>query len=735
MNGLSFLNSPLLWGLSLAAVPIIIHLLFRRRFRRIEWAPMKYLKLSIQKNRRRFRIEQLLLLLLRTLIVLLLFFLLARPVMHAEGLGSWLGGRSRTNQLLVVDDSLSMGAKDGGRSAFDRARELALEFVGAVGPQDRFTLVLSSQPRTPLLREVELHDPDEVRQMIDGLTVSDAYTSWKSTLDSVDELITSGTFPIREVTLITDLRRAGWNDEIAELANRWSGSQVRLRIFDVGSDKVESVSLVDLRQVDRVSLAGAGTRWEAVIRNQTSQELSGAEASFLVDGKPNLVRLPTLQPGATAQVPLTTMFQEAGLHHVSLKLPQDDLPGDDQRFAVTKTQEHLRMVLVDGEPSSEPLSGEVDFLALALSLGQGEGDSFQVEIITDAELASINASRPDLIVLANVATLTTQQADDLARLVKDGMGLMIFVGDQIDPSNYNQLLYKSGQGLLPAALESTIDEEVSGLVVEPQMQGPLDALLQLNPAVLERVRIKKWYQLATAEQTPLRVVARWNNASSAPAVVEKKFGAGSVLLWTVAADKQWSDWPTDPTYVLAIREAAVGIARTDGGLRNQNAGEVLRYPLPKGDVSTSATIETPDTTSPQPLVVETDRADSKSAAAATAKGAADSTGDDQTRQVLAYSAARRAGLYRLSWKDAQQQSHNDIIAVNPDARECDLERIPADQLRGLWGRLEPEVIAGNGEGDRAVSIRGQEIWRSLATVMLTMLIVETCFATWAGRQR
>ena len=100
MSGLSFLNAPLLWGLALATVPILIHLLFRRRFRRIEWAPMRYLKLSIQKNRRRFRIEQLLLLALRTAIVLAMFFMLSRPVMHAEGLAGWLAGRSRTRPAI-----------------------------------------------------------------------------------------------------------------------------------------------------------------------------------------------------------------------------------------------------------------------------------------------------------------------------------------------------------------------------------------------------------------------------------------------------------------------------------------------------------------------------------------------------------------------------------------------------------------------------------------------------------
>ena len=66
MTSLMFLNSALLWGLGLASIPLIIHLLFRRKFRRVEWAPMRYLKLTIQRNRRRIQIEQLLQLLVRT---------------------------------------------------------------------------------------------------------------------------------------------------------------------------------------------------------------------------------------------------------------------------------------------------------------------------------------------------------------------------------------------------------------------------------------------------------------------------------------------------------------------------------------------------------------------------------------------------------------------------------------------------------------------------------------------
>ena len=54
---MTFIAPIFLSFLALASVPIIIHLLNRRRFQLVEWAPMKYLKLTIKTNRRRLRIE------------------------------------------------------------------------------------------------------------------------------------------------------------------------------------------------------------------------------------------------------------------------------------------------------------------------------------------------------------------------------------------------------------------------------------------------------------------------------------------------------------------------------------------------------------------------------------------------------------------------------------------------------------------------------------------------------
>jgi Aerotolerance regulator N-terminal len=723
MNTLTFLNSPLLWGLSLAAIPLIIHLLYRRQYRRVDWAPMRYLKMSIQRNRRRIRIEQILLLLLRTALVLLLFFLVARPVMHAEGLSRWLGASDRTNRIVVLDDSLSMGYADQARPALASAAQVLADLLPTFGAKDALTLVLASNPREPLLREVELTNVDEVVATVRGVPQSEVLANWKTVLSAVDDLLASGSYPIYEVTLLTDLRKTGWDDPLDELGNRWAGARARVRVFDVGVDDTANVALVGLTQLDRVALVSAPTRLEVEIRNDSGGHLAGLEANFIVDGKATLVRVPEIEAGATIKLPLSATFQDAHQHDVAFELPQDALAGDNRRSAVVDVRESMSVLLVDGEPSTEPLGGETDFLALALSLSGEAADAFRVEVMTDSEWAATPPANPDVLVLAGVAHLSPEQVETLERQVSQGMGLMIFVGDQIDPDNYNQVLYKNGAGLLPAALVAFSDTEFSGLLVEAGQGSPLDALAQLTPAALQRIKVRKTYdvKLPPPDAEPPRVLARWNNQAAAPAVLQKVFGDGSVLLWTTAADRSWSDWPTEASYVLAVRESARAIARTDARFRAYTAGQALAVPLPASRTITLPAIEVPHGKEPVPLV---------------AGGAAVGTQGAAPKELqLSYRDTRRAGMYTMTWRDSVTGPMRQQFAVNPDQRESNLERIKVDEFRSLWGALEPEVISVGSQGDASLAVRGREIWRMLAACLMGMLVFEACFARWAGRQR
>jgi len=704
---MTFLSGYLLFGLALAAVPLIIHLLNRRRFELVEWAPMKYLKLTIRSNRRRMRIEQLILLLLRTLAIVLLVLIVARPVLSRQASAAWLSHRSRVSRVIVLDNSLAMGYRHNGRTALDLGKAAVVELLGATGAQDGITLLTTTPASTPLVRDASVENAGSLVTRVDALNPTDAACDWAATFHTIDDSLVSTTFPQKELVLVTDLRRSGWKSGVTELANRWASAGITARIIDVGVTDTANVSLPAFVQEDPFILPGAPARLMATVRNDTSAQISGAQAVLSVDGKPQPVMLPDLPPGSTTDVPLSVTLQTPGPHTVKLALPDDALPGDNARFLSLDVREKLDLSIVDGRQTARPFESAGDFLHLALTAG---ADPWHVRQFSDADPEASQATPPDVLAVADVASLSPALAARYEKLVRAGMGLMIFPGEQLEPDAWNERLFNNGAGLLPARLARPIDGPVRGVVVEPYGDSPLAPLAKLLPAALAKIEARRLLVVDIPKQSndTVRVLARWNDAEGHPAVIEKRLGRGRVLLWTVSADREWSDWPVDPTYVLAIRSAAVAVARPDSDDHNLVAGHLLGYRAPDDRVMNAPRITVPDDPTPQPIV---------------AAGA-----------ELTYPHTERAGTYTMSWSDEAGKPQSRELCVSFDKNASDLERISLSQLSDLLGNLKPEVVPYQ-PGILSAAGPGREIWRTLAAVLAGMFLVESLLAFWVGRER
>lgn len=701
-----FLVPSLLWFSALASVPIIIHLLNRRRFMRVDWAPMKYLKLTIKSNRRRLRIEQFILLAVRTLAVLLLILAICRPVLSSTGLGAWLGGRTRTSRILVVDDSLSMGYQVDRRPAFEAAKAVTAEIVRKIGAQDAVTAFVTSDPQNTIVREAHLEDPNKLLGELNKLTVTDAHTDWPATFKSIDAALAAAAFPSKEVTIVTDLRKSGWGPGVTEIANRWSANGVTLRLVDVGSRSTTNVALAALDLEDPIVLPGDDAKLKAAIRNDTANPITGAQAVLTVGDQSRPVLLPDLPPGQVTEVPLTIGATKAGQLPIRLTLGNDSLPGDNLRWLALNVRPALDVQLVDGQPSPQAFEGAADFLQLAFSVG---AEPWHVDKRSDQDWSTARLQSTDVLALANVASLSPDRIAALERVVKDGTGLMIFAGEQVDPALYNQRLYRDGNGLLPCRLDRPVDVPVTGLIVEPLAQSPLSALNRIAPAALARIKARRFMAATVGPKTDtVRVLARWNDPEGHPAVVEKRFGKGRVIFWTISANKEWSDWPIDPTYVLAVRSAATAIARAEPQQDNLAAGQPVQYTLDEGQAATEPKITLPGHDQPEMASI--------------------------ANNVIRYPNTAHAGPYTLAWKDATGKPQQHLFCVSPDKAESDLTPIADQELFGLLGNLRPTLIHYR-TGESALAQSGKEIWRTFAFVVLGLLAAETVLAVWVGRER
>src|SRR5512145_962818 len=140
---LFFLYPAFLVGLLAASLPILIHLLNRRRLQRIQFPAVRFIVLSQKRISRSYRLRHWLLLALRTLAIVLLVLLLANPIFQT-GAGLFAGG-GPIALVVLLDNSLSMTwSGDGG--GFKQAKEAARLLISALNEGDRAAVIPMALP-------------------------------------------------------------------------------------------------------------------------------------------------------------------------------------------------------------------------------------------------------------------------------------------------------------------------------------------------------------------------------------------------------------------------------------------------------------------------------------------------------------------------------------------------------------------------------------------------------------
>jgi len=454
---LEFANPGLLAGLAAASIPIVIHLLNRRKFREMPWAAMQFLLAAIRKNQRRVRIEQWLLLAVRTLLILLIVAAMAKPFL--ESFGNVIAGQ-RTHRVLVLDGSLSMGYTTGDKSRFDLAKDVATRLVKDSRQGDAVSLIMMGEPP-----RVVIGDPSpnltEVQKEIAELTMTHGSTDLQATFEAIDRVLDVSTIPQKEVIFLTDLQSTSWRrppatgkDGLDRVLAKLEARRPRSVIIDLGKAGSENRAVTDLKIDAPVVTAGSTPLVRAVMRNFGPSKADGVLVRLIMDGRVSSEQSVDLPVGEDVPIIFNQPFTTPGDRIVEIAMDNDPLPLDDHRWLVVPVRESLSVLLVDGHFRSEPFQAETDYLAQALAPTEGspgQPGMIRSEVVSESQLSRRDLPAFDVVALCNVAQFSQGEVAALEDYLKQGGGLIIFGGDQVIADNYNRLLYADGKGLLPAA--------------------------------------------------------------------------------------------------------------------------------------------------------------------------------------------------------------------------------------------------------------------------------------------
>ena len=735
MLSLGFLHPVLLWALLLAAVPIVIHLLNRRRFETVSWAAMEYLLAAMKRNRRRLRMEQWLVLLLRALAVVLLALLVARPQMTAGALVD-----VRTHHVVCLDDSASMSQRRGAVSLFTdgvaRAAALTAGLTEA-GGSDFLSVLRASDPARPIIAGANIgpSTDQEVRELLADVDVTDMASDLAG-------LITQARYRISqrpeashsEIYLITDFRVADWlmdggepRPAVMKALMGLDPERERLTVMSVAPDDSDNLAVVRVRRGGRTASVGAPTQLIVEVKNQGPVASRSTEVAFQVDDKGRVLRVvEPLAPGESREVAFTHTFHAPGHHGVVASLPRDQYSVDDARAFALEVAESSRVLLVDGDPGERPEQAETYFLAAAL---EHRESGIEVEVIADHALAAHDLEGFDMVFMCNAPAPDRAAVKKLEEFVGgDGGGLVLFLGDQVDPARYNEVLFRGGEGLLPAELvdlAGDLDRPEHVYLADPERGAAGIASKDMEQVFAKLVRVGRYMRVREPAAELMRAPLRIGGPDGPPLLVSRTFaGSGEVMLVTSTADARWTNWPRWPTFLIVTQEMHRQAARKrDTGAENLGPGGVLQLPL--------------DTNVYRPDVQVRALAEGSAARTFTGRASGEGSADAQRSVVeVPMRDLTGTGLFELQLAPHAGRPETRLFSRNAPAAEGRLATLTASALfRAYPDAARQRLVVVGAESADGVAAGGLgEIWRALALALLAVLVLESLLAWRFGRR-
>jgi hypothetical protein len=722
-----FGNALILGWLAAAALPVIIHLWNKRKYREVSWAAMEYLLAAMRKNSRRIQLEQWLLLAVRTLVVVLVVLAMAEPFLERAGLGFVTG--TRTLKVLVVDGSYSMAYKPGDKTRFDQAKQYARQIVEDSPQGDGFALVLMAAPPVVVVGQPALEKNDFCEE-IDNLKMPDGSGDLSATLAKVQEVVQTATnrnLGRTEIYFLTDLGRTSWGvdqvgsdfrERVESLAKTAS-----LTVLDLGQPSAENLAVTRLSLAEHYATIEREATLTATVQNFGSQAKFRQMVELFVDSRRVDDTLIDCKPGESAPVTFRHRFDSPGDHAVEVRVNPDLLELDNHRWLALPVKPYVRVLCIDGKPAGEGLSGATDYVMLALNPSTGDStvrSTVRAEVASEGALLDQDLAAYDAVFLCNVGQFTSSEARVLANYVQAGGGLIFFLGDRVDADRYNRELGgESGTRVLPA-LVGDIMSEAQYRFDPLDYRHPLVAAFKgREQAGLLTTPVYKYFKLKPVEKSRAKVALAF--ADGDLAVVEEPLGRGRVIMVATEGSlssidpltkSPWTTMPAWPSFVPIVQELLSLAVGSQISAFNVHVGDAL-----------GAAVRGP--AARESLVMHAPGGREESLRL---------TNDDEGSR-WSYADTFISGLYRVESASAgkpEDQKTDMFYAVNVDPRESNLARIDPTELPEQFSTT---VELNSGETTTASVARRSALHRLLLYGVLMLLFVEVFLAWRAGHAR
>lgn len=726
--GFGLLNSIFVWGFLAVSIPIIIHLLFKRQYKTIQWAAIQFLLEAEKRIRKRLKLIELLLLFLRCFALFLLALLFGKLFLDKTGFFDKHFGGKPVFYHVVLDDSPSMNFKDDDSTPFQKSISRIKSFVNVLCEKNEesfFSFYVTSNISKPVFQKVLLNrlSYSKFEKYFDQLKTNDVPNKPEICLFEIKKSINLEKDPFHHILRIySDFRDSDWNslnsDQLKKSLDSVLGSVENVSFIDSGLRNGVNLGITNIKISEKKVIVNVPLKFSIEVSNFSNKTQKNIEVLMIPSTGLKIKRMiPEINPGSKEIVAFSYAFNEIGNFDLQWQINADGLLEDNVKNISVEVDSGSRILLVDGDPDNSASQTETKYLQTALA---PPGDTFsgnKVDKKTESEFEIASCDDYDIIYICNLYRVLPQKLQQLTTWVANGGSLIFTLGDQIDASFYNEFLFKNGSSLLPCKLKSIniLNTDDKAQFADIDFTHPIfNSFANEASKFILNANFFGWWKVDSKTIGENKILAFFNDEDKSPALIEKQFQLGKVFLFTSTIDEDWNSWPSEFSYLITQLELIKYCLKDKSKSNLVVAGENIKMNLTTNQFKNKILYLGADNKQQIPI---------------------NSTSNNPEELEFIFSDTLKTGFYHFESTSLKNIKEIKSFSVNvkPDEGLTEKDVLPATLQKLSIPNINYFDISNDSQ--KNLTEFKNEYWQSVLILLISVLLLESITAWYFGGKR
>lgn len=526
---MQFVYPTFLFALLAVAIPVVIHLFHFRRYRKVYFSDVLFLRQLSDESKKQSRIRHLLVLAARVLAIVFLVFAFSRPYIPS--------GKSRQNQgssghsvVVYIDNSFSMDALAKRGRLLDEALEAARQIAGAFHSSDSFLLLTNDFGRS----HQRFLTRDEFLNLVSEVDFSPSVRTLEEIINLKNELVKAATGNYRISFIISDFQ-----ETMAALGQAKPDSGINTFLIPVQTQRPANLAIDSCWFESPVRIMGQAVTLTVRIRNFGDQPLVNQPLRLYIN---NVQRtLASFDIDARGQIlqNLTWTIQQQGINLGRLEIADYPITFDDQFFFSYQAASGISVLSIQ-EQGQEP------FLKALF----GHDTTFNFSSMPANAIDFGALPNHNMVVLNGLSVISPGLAIEAQRFAEQGGHLVIFPGAAADFHSYNNFL--SAIGADPILRLDTTHLRVNTINADhPIYKGVFETL----PENIDLPRTFKHFVISRQTRSGAQALMQLQNGN--PFMLAYELGRGKVYIAAVALNDDFGNFQRHAVFVPTLVNIAL----------------------------------------------------------------------------------------------------------------------------------------------------------------------------------